>query len=303
MNNPKTDIMIIVENYHKKFKKFKINNINFMVFKGSIHALVGQSGSGKSVLLKSIIGAIPSSTYQGTIKVNNFKAGSAASKLSLGYSLNLETFPANLTAYNFLKFLGETTTITNQNLKIRLEQLLKSFNLWEHRHKNLNDFSSGMKNRIMLIQALVHNPDLIILDEPGANLDSESRKYFTNMLKTLKAQGKTIFLTTHLINEVKDIIDDCTIIDLGQLIYSGAVSKFNVGKIFILMTNNQLLAGQILTKYQYQFKYYEETNEILIRLDNNANIDNLNLLLIKHKITIQRLYEKELDLSFLKQFL
>lgn len=302
MDNTK-DIMISVRNYNKKFKKFTINNINFTVFKGTIHALVGQSGSGKSVLLKSIIGAMPSSRYKGTITINDYKAGSAKSKLSLGYSLNLENFPQGLTAYNFLKYLGQATTITDSALEINLEKLLKNFNLWEHRNKTLNSFSSGMKNRIMLIQALAHDPELIILDEPGANLDSESRRYFTNVLTKLKAEGKTIFLTTHMINEVKDIIDNCTIIDLGQLLYSGPVAKFDVGKIFILTTSDLLSTINILSKYQYQYTYFKDSNEILIRLDTQAKIDNLNNILNKYKISIQNLYEKELDLSHLKKFL
>ncbi len=302
MENTK-EIMISVRNYNKKFKKFTITNINFTVFKGTIHALVGQSGSGKSVLLKSIIGAMPSSRYQGIITVNDYKAGSAKAKLSLGYSLNLENFPQGLTAYNFLKYLGQATTITDSELEINLEKLLKNFNLWKHRNKTLNSFSSGMKNRIMLIQALAHDPELIILDEPGANLDSESRKYFTNVLINLKAAGKTIFLTTHMINEVKTIIDDCTIIDLGKLLYSGPVAKFDVGKIFILTTNDLLATINILTKYQYQFKYFKDLNEILIRLDTQDKIDNLNYILNKYKISIQNLYEKELDLSYLKNFL
>lgn len=297
------EIMISVRNYNKNFKNFAINNINFTVFKGTIHALIGKSGSGKSVLLKSIIGAIPSKIYKGTITINNYKAGSANSKLSLGFSLNLETFPQGLTAYNFLKSLGQATNITNNELENRLDKLLKNYNLWEHRHKTLNSFSSGMKNRIMLIQALVHNPELVILDEPGANLDSESRKYFINVLKELKAEGKTIFLTTHMINEVSNIIDDCTVIDSGKMVYSGPITKFDVGKIFILTTNNIPLTVSVLTKYRYQFKYFQDLNEILIRLDTEMKINNLNLILNNHKISIKTLYEKELDLSYLKNFL
>ncbi|WP_342277203.1 ABC transporter ATP-binding protein [Spiroplasma endosymbiont of Nebria brevicollis] len=241
-----SDVMISVKNYNINFKRFKIPKADFIVYKGTIHALVGQSGSGKSVLLKSIIGAFPSTCYQGEITVNGHIAGSAKSKLGMGYALNLENFPQGLSAYNFLKYLGKTTGINSEDLVVNLEKLLKSFNLWEHRHKKLNSYSSGMKNRIMLIQALVHDPQLIILDEPGANLDSESRKYFTNVLKQLKAEGKTIFLTTHMINEVKDIVDNCTIIDLGNLIYSGPVTKFDVGKIFILNTNNNNATIELL---------------------------------------------------------
>lgn len=298
-----SDIMISVKNYNIKFKRFKIPQADFTVYKGTIHALIGQSGSGKSVLLKSIIGAFPSNCYKGEITINGHIAGSAQSKLGMGYSLNLENFPQGLSAYNFLKYLGKTTGISNENLEIRLEKLLKSFNLWEHRYKKLNSYSSGMKNRIMLIQALVHDPQLIILDEPGANLDSESRKYFTNVLKQLKAEGKTIFLTTHMINEVKDIVDNCTIIDLGNLIYNGPVSNFDVGKIFILNTNNNLVTIELLKQYNYPFKYLTEIDEILIRLDSKEKIENLNLIILKNRLSVYELYEKELDLKYLKEFL
>lgn len=105
-----------------------------------------------------------------------------------------------------------------------------------------------------------------------------------------------------MINEVKAIIDDCTIIDLGKLLYSGPIAKFDVGKIFILTTNDLLATINILTKYQYQFKNFKDLNEILIRLDTQAKIDNLNYILNKYKISIQNLYEKELDLLYLKNF-
>lgn len=297
------NVVINVQNYNIKFKKFNITDINFKVYKGTIHALVGQSGSGKSVLLKSIIGAIPSSNYNGTITINNYKAGSAKSKSSLGFSLNLENFPQDLTAYIFLKKLGQATNITNESLEENIEKYLTMFKLWEHRDKKLNSFSSGMKNRIMIIQALIHNPDLIILDEPGANLDSESRKYFNNVLEKLKSEGKTILLTTHMINEIKDIIDSCTIMQLGKLLYNGSVTSFYIDKIWILVTSNIAITIEILKKYNYKFKFCEENDELLVLLESEQNINNLNFILFKNKIFIHSLYKKEIDLAHIKSFL
>lgn len=297
------NIMINVQNYNIKLKNFIINDINFKVYKGTIHALVGQSGSGKSVLLKSIIGAIPDNSYNGIITINNYKAGTAKSKSSLGFSLNLENFPQDLTAYVFLKILGRTTVISDEILEQNIKKYLVMFNLWKHRHKKLNSFSSGMKNRIMIIQALINNPDLIILDEPGANLDSESRKYFNNVLKDLKTQGKTILLTTHMINEVKDIIDNCTIMELGKLLYDGSITNFYVNKIWVLVTNNIVMTMKLLKTYNYKFKFYQENNELLVILENKASINNLNLILFNNKIFIQTLYKKEVDLLYIKSLL
>lgn len=107
--------------------------------------------------------------------------------------MNIENFPQGLSAYNFLKFLGKTTIISESKLLVNLERLLKNFGLWESRNKSLNSFSSGMKNRIMLIIALAHDPNLVILNEPGANLDSESRKFFTSVLQDLKKKEKLFY--------------------------------------------------------------------------------------------------------------
>ncbi|WP_342276895.1 ABC transporter ATP-binding protein [Spiroplasma endosymbiont of Nebria brevicollis] len=297
------NIVINVQKYNIKFKNFNIIDINFKVYRGTIHALVGQSGSGKSVLLKSIIGAIPSSNYSGIITINNYKAGSAKSKSSLGFSLNLENFPQDLTAYIFLKKLGQATSIKYESLEHNIKKYLTMFNLWEHRNKKLNSFSSGMKNRIMIIQALIHNPDLIILDEPGANLDSESRKYFNDILETLKSEGKTILLTTHMINEIKDIVDSCTIMQLGKLLYDGSVTNFLIDKIWILVTSNVAMTIEILKKYNYKFKFDENNSELLVLLESEASINNLNFILFKNKIFIQTLYKKDFDLAHLKSFL
>ncbi|BDT05131.1 ABC transporter ATP-binding protein [Spiroplasma ixodetis] len=300
--NDKNKILINVQNYSKKFKKFHMNNISFTVFEGTIHALVGRSGSGKSVLLKSIIGAIPKSNYEGLITINGYKAGTTFSKNSLGYSLNIENFPQGLSAYNFLKFLGKTTIISESKLLVNLERLLKNFGLWESRNKSLNSFSSGMKNRIMLIIALAHDPNLVILNEPGANLDSESRKFFTSVLQDLKKEGKTILLTTHMIDETKDIIDNCTIIEHGKLIYTGPIDKFGVGKIFVLKTSNNLVASSLLSLYNFQFKYNKDTDSILIKLIDKNYISQLNFILSEKKIVIYDLHEKELDLFFINSF-
>lgn len=299
MNN---NIIINVEDYSIKLKNFNISNISFKVIKGTIHALVGQSGSGKSILLKSIIGAISDNNYNGIITINNYKAGSAKSKSSLGFSLNLENFPQDLTAYIFLKILGRATVISDEILNQNIKKYLIMFNLWEHRNKKLNSFSSGMKNRIMIIHALVNDPDLIILDEPGANLDSESRKQFNNILKDLKSKGKTILLTTHMINEVKDIIDNFTIMELGKLLYDGSIRTFNINKVWILITSNILITIKLLKKYNYKFKFYEKNNELLVILENKEVIDNLNFILFNNKIFIQTLCKKEIDLSYIKLF-
>lgn len=297
------NIMINVQDYSIKLKNFNINNISFKVYKGTIHALVGQSGSGKSVLLRSIIGAISANNYNGIITINNYKAGSAKAKSSLGFSLNLENFPHDLTAFIFLKILGRATIISDEILNQNIKKYLIIFNLWKHRNKKLNSFSSGMKNRIMIIHALINNPDLIILDEPGANLDSESRKQFNTILKDLKSQGKTILLTTHMINEVKDIIDNFTIMELGKLLYDGSIKTFDIDKVWILITSNILITIKLLKEYNYRFKFYEQNNELLVILENKEVINNLNFILLNNKIFIQTLYKKEVDLSYIKLFL
>ncbi|AHF57542.1 ABC transporter ATP-binding protein [Spiroplasma eriocheiris] len=289
---------IIVKDYVKKFKNFTIKDINFVVNPGKIHAIIGPSGSGKSVIMKSIIGALKK--YEGSIRVNGYKAGSVKANFNIGFCLNLEHFPSGISAFEYLLSLAKTAGLSSRDAKARVKELMIIFDLWKDYKKKVTSFSSGMKNRLMLIQAIVHDPDIVILDEPGANLDSKNRKFLNNFLLELKRRGKTVFFSTHLLNEVKDLIDECTIISYGKLIYTGLMGPFNVNKIFVLKTNNNRLIVRYLKHRRISYFYNNLAKEIILRVNHVLELNRLFNFAIFNKVIILSVKDYELTLEYMQ---
>ncbi|WHQ36450.1 ABC transporter ATP-binding protein [Spiroplasma sp. SV19] len=291
-------VTIEVKNYQQKFKNFSLKNVNFKVNSGTLHALIGESGSGKSVIIKSIIGALPN--YKGKILIDNYKATRSKAKLKLGFSTNLEEFPSELTAYKFLNLLGDLSSIPKSYLQYNIKNLMLYFGLWEHRHKKLKSYSSGMKNRIMIIHSMINNPAIMIFDEPGANLDYKNRVRFYQFLMLQKQLGKTIFLTTHMIDELEAIIDDCTIISDGQMLYSGSYDLFRQHSDYrIRVSNNELLIKYFQTN-NISFIYNAESEEFIATMEYNMNMNDFFLYTLQNKLLVIYLKEIKNDLAQLK---
>ncbi|WP_381415166.1 ABC transporter ATP-binding protein [Spiroplasma endosymbiont of Anurida maritima] len=293
-----TESAITIKDYEKRFRRFRVKNTNINIGKNKIHAIIGPSGSGKSVILKSIIGSITS--YKGEIVILGKKSTNPKSKFNIGFSMNLEAFPIGMKAMDFVQSLARITGLKGRSLKNRLEELFNLYGLWEHRNKTLNSYSSGMKNRIMLIQATIHDPEIIILDEPGVNLDTEGRKFLNQYLRDEKAAGKTILLTTHLINEVKDMIDECTIIQKGEVIFTGPIEEQEIDKVYTLKSTNNKLFLTYLIENKIRHRYNVATNEIQLQVHNHLAINNMFAFALKNNIIILTLNPTEIDLSFMK---
>ncbi|AOX43976.1 ABC transporter ATP-binding protein [Spiroplasma sp. NBRC 100390] len=289
---------IEVKNYQQKFKNFSLKNVNFKVNSGTLHALIGESGSGKSVIIKSIIGALP--TYKGKILIDNYKATKSKAKLKLGFSTNLEEFPSELTAYKFLNLLGDLSSIPKNYLQYNIKNLMIYFGLWEHRHKKLKSYSSGMKNRIMIIHSMINNPAIMIFDEPGANLDYKNRVRFYHFLMLQKQLGKTIFLTTHMIDELESIIDDCTIISDGKMLYSGTYDLFRQHSDYCIKVSNNKLLLKYFQANNISFIYHAENEEFIATMDYNMNMNEFFAYTLQNNVIVIYLKEIKNDLAQLK---
>ncbi|WP_368486700.1 ABC transporter ATP-binding protein [Spiroplasma sp. DGKH1] len=290
--------IIIVNKFTKKLQNFKIENISFKVKKGSLHALIGESGSGKSVMLKSIIGAL--TRYRGIIKVNGYAPKKYQSKLKMGYATNLEEFPLGITGYNFLKLVGNLTPLKKKTLVNNIDNLLKMFNLYQHKDKVISSYSSGMKNRLMLIHSLMNDPDLIILDEPGANLDYPSRVNFYRILMKYKKEGKTVLLTTHMIDEIEPLIDDCTILLNGKMLYSGSYAPFKAKMNYRLRSDNNLKVIEYLKIRNIPYRFVKKFNELIITISYPINMDQIFKYTLQNNVHIYYFKEMKNDISQLR---
>ncbi|WP_339033428.1 ABC transporter ATP-binding protein [Spiroplasma endosymbiont of Cantharis rufa] len=283
--------LIVFDNFQKKFKKNLIGPISFNVEKGKIVGLLGSSGSGKTVILNALLGIIKK--YKGKIVVNNWNRKSHSYEKAnrvIGYYTQMDFTLHDISAYNFLKDSCMIMGINNNKIKPRVQYWMKFFDIWEHRSKKIKDFSWGMKNRVNLILCFIKEPELIIMDEPGANLDSYWRNKVKNLLVDFKKQGKTIVITVHNIDEISDIIDDYIILESGKKIFEGSKESIDIYakyKIFIKdqfdvnSFRNYLMQENILS-----FKYDSHENSLVIAAKTYRQINYLFLYLIKNNLPL-----------------
>ncbi|WP_036463912.1 ABC transporter ATP-binding protein [Mycoplasmopsis sturni] len=209
-----------VKNLSKKYGQFlAVNNISFNVPKGSFHAFIGKNGSGKTTTIKSIIGLYRS--FSGQIKINGIDSKIPHSRDILGYVPEKATFPSELNVYEYLFFLGSLFKIPKKDLKNKIEHYLSLFQISDLKYKKPINFSSGQKKKVLLIQALLNDPELIILDEPAANLDPYARFELFSILQKLQQEEKSIIICSHILSEIDKYATDVTLIHDGQILYSG----------------------------------------------------------------------------------
>ncbi|ENY69300.1 ABC transporter, ATP-binding protein [Metamycoplasma auris 15026] len=211
-----------VNNLKKLFGKTNrgVNQISFSVQDGDFHAFIGENGAGKTTTIKSIIGAY--TNFEGNILINNIDIKNAQAKAIIGYIPEVADFPKELSVYEYLYNLAYLSNIKKEEIKEKIHKYLKLFNIENLIHDKPYNFSSGQKKKILLIQALIHNPRLLILDEPAANLDPTARYELFSLLKKLNLEQKiTIFISSHVLAEIDKYVNSVTLIHNGNILYNG----------------------------------------------------------------------------------
>jgi ABC-2 type transport system ATP-binding protein len=196
---------LVVKNLRKTIDGERIlNNISFEVPKGKLCAFIGHNGAGKTTTIKSIL-----SLYKydaGEITINGIDSKRIFSHRSLGYVPEKENFP-KVKAIDFLKTMASLYDVPKHLIEERIKYYERIFSLKRRLNINLNSMSSGQKKKIMIIQSLLHDPELIIMDEPTENLDPDTRDIFYRLVAKLKKRGKTIFISTHNLDEIENFTD------------------------------------------------------------------------------------------------
>ena len=212
--------MIEVQNLTKKFGDVTaVENLSFHVDQGEVFGLLGPNGAGKTTTIRMLCCLIAKTS--GEAAIDGHRIGGEASGLQIRKMIGL--VPDNvgliddLSAYENLDYFAKLYECPIQERGENIEYFLKLLGLWDQRDRPTGDFSKGMKQKVAIARALIHQPKLLFLDEPTANLDPESSHVVRDFLLQLKREGKTIFLNTHNLDEAQRICDRIAILKTGIL--------------------------------------------------------------------------------------
>ena len=228
-SDPSSDVVIETRNLSKIYRDFwgrkKVNalkSLDVEVRRGEIFGLLGPNGSGKSTTIKLILGLLfPSS---GRVLVFDKDATETSKNERIGYLPEESYLYKFLTAEETLDFYGRLFNMSAADRKQRVDELIRLVGLTGAKHRQLREYSKGMTRRVGLAQALINNPDLILLDEPTTGLDPIGTREMKDLILALRDQGKTILLCSHQLADVQDVCDRVAILHQGELKELGRMS-------------------------------------------------------------------------------
>lgn len=216
----------LVKDFKKSFtsKNFRaVDDVNIRIDAGEVYGLIGPNGSGKSTTMKALLGLLAPTT--GSCKVFGSDSRKVDSRNSIGFLPENPYFYKHQTGCETLKFYGHLCGLRGSALKDRIAELLDLVSLREAGDRRLGGYSKGMLQRIGLAQALIHRPKLLVLDEPTAGVDPIGSRQIRDLILELKSQGTTIFLCSHLLEQVQEVCDRVGIIFEGKMVTQGTLEE------------------------------------------------------------------------------
>ena len=302
-----TDYIYSIEakNVNKTFKKKNIEinalkNFNIKIKKGSIHGLLGPNGAGKSTFINILGSLVKKNTGNISICGIDIDKNQKLAKFKIGIvpqELNIDPF---FTPNELLELQAGLYGIKKQER--RTNEILNNVGLLEQKNAYARTLSGGMRRRLLVAKALVHSPEMLILDEPTAGVDVDLRRSLWNYIKKINKLGTTICLTTHYLEEAEELCDNITIINNGAVIMDD--TKSNLLKLISIKT--VLFQLKKIDKLPNELKKYNPIfNNGHLKITYDKNITSLKQIidiLNKHNITYQEIstYESDLEDIFLK---
>jgi ABC-2 type transport system ATP-binding protein len=226
-------------NISKKYRDIKaLDDVSFSIQKGEIFGYIGPNGAGKTTTIKILVGLI--TEYNGKVLIDGKDISKNQSSIHkiIGYLPQEAGFQEWRTVDHALKTFGGLSGLNSENLENRIKIVLEQVGLLDVRHKKITHLSGGMIQKLRFAQAILHEPELLILDEPLSGLDPTSRYQMKNIIMSLTKKGITIFFSSHILNDVQDIADRIGILNLGKIMNVGTPDmlqqEFQVGNILAI---------------------------------------------------------------------
>lgn len=287
------DTLIEFRNVSKKYKKLlALDNISFAIQKGDIFGYIGPNGAGKTTTIKILVGLIKN--YKGDVYINEKNIHNNLKELNnlIGYHPQEAGFQEWRTVDHSLKTFGRLSGLRSDLLENKIQEVLNLLNLSDIRYKKITHLSGGMFQKLRLCQALLHEPEILVLDEPLSGLDPTSRFQFKNIIKQLSNSGITILFSSHILSDVQDIADKIGILNQGQIMKIGTPedlqSSFHIGNIIqIEVAENTALCEELDDLKDVEYIEKIRSNIQLIHLKSDIDVD-LTINQILNKLAEQK---------------
>lgn len=280
--------MLTIKNLVKKYGKFTaVDNLNLHINKGSIYGFVGPNGAGKTTTMKIIAGLL--SATSGSVMINGEEVVKNPRLLreKIGYMPDFFGVYDNLKVTEYMDFYAGTYYIPYKERKDIIDNLLEIVDLTDKKDSYVDSLSRGMKQRLCLARSLVHDPELLILDEPASGLDPRARVEMKEVLKQLREMGKTIIISSHILPELAEMCTEIGIIDRGKLSAEGTVNhimqqltKKRIINVKPFENNEKLI--KLLSEKPFISEIIENTDDVEFAFDGD---DKKLSLLLKNIIT------------------
>lgn len=237
-------------NLRKEFKEIiAVDSLNLKIRKGIFFGFLGPNGAGKTTTIMMIAGLLKPDSGRVRILGLDIEKDETEYKRHIGIVLDRPLYFEKLTGKEYLSFVGEMYHLDKLTVKNRTEELLSYLGIGEKKDDLIESYSAGMKKKLSLGAAIIHNPDLLILDEPFEGIDPISARSITDVLKQMVYKGTTVFMTSHNLELVEKLCDEVAIINKGKLIFESSAEKIreemkNTGQANLENLFIELLAGE-----------------------------------------------------------
>jgi ABC-2 type transport system ATP-binding protein len=289
-------VVISAENIVKSYgKSAALSGVTLRVEKGQIYGLLGPNGAGKTTLIRILLGIVKPNG--GKAQLLGEPAGHVPTRRRVGYLPEDHCFPDYHTGFSLMEFYAALLELPRREQRRRIPFWLERVGLRERMHQKIRTYSKGMKQRLGIAQALVHDPEVIILDEPTDGVDPLGRWDIRAILQELKADGRTVFLNSHLLSEIERICDRVAILQRGRVVREGDLAELTCrkGLFTFRLAPEQALPEDELEREGYRVSRSEDCWEVAI--SDMQDIETFLELLRGRGMCVRHWTEKRLSLE------
>jgi len=299
---------IVVQSLHKTYRDGwlfgrnirALRGVSLEVERGTIFGLLGPNGAGKTTLIRVLIGIVRKS--EGSAHLLGYPAGDRRGRRRVGYLPETHRIPRHHTANSALEYYGNLSGLRSSEVRRLRDPLLEQVGLKGWGQTPVSKFSKGMQQRLGLAQAMLHEPELLILDEPTDGVDPVGRAEMRTVLRELKARGKTIFINSHLLQEIELVCDRVAIMDKGQVRRSGLISEItdrsNLECDLVVLTSESR-ARSLLPKIEITHceALGPERSRLRLKLASQSEVDQVIDRLRAEQVSIHELIRRRVTLE------